>query len=51
MGQDMKTDLYNHLESTTHEPAHSEAPATHETHNQAPATSESKESTAPKEHV
>jgi sec-independent protein translocase protein TatA len=50
MGQDMKTDLYNHLEST-HEPAHTEAPATHETHNQTPGASESKESTAPKEHV
>ena len=50
MGQDLKTDLYNSLEST-HEPAHSEAPATLEVHQQAPGVSESKESTAPKEHV
>ena len=50
MGQDLKTDLYNSLESS-HEPAHTEASATaHETH-QAPATSQPTESTTPKEHV
>jgi sec-independent protein translocase protein TatA len=50
MGQDLKTDLYNSLEST-HEPAHSEASTTtHETQ-QNPAASQSTESATPKEHV
>src|SRR5215470_2087649 len=45
MGEGLKTDLYNSLES--HEPVHTEASATHETY-QAPATSQPAESTTPK---
>lgn len=53
MGQDLKADIYNSIDSA-HETSHSEASTTtsttHETH-QAPATSQSNESASPKEHV